>query len=241
MLTDHYAAYGIRLRTPRLELRLPDLDDLARLADVAADGVHDPSWMPFGVAWTDATPAVRARSVITHTMSVLATSTRELWHLPFCVVYDGQPVGLQTVKAEDYAILGEVSTGSWLGMRYQGRGIGTEMRAAVLHLAFDGLGAVYATSAAHEGNRASNGVSRRLGYAPDGVERLAVRAEVAVHGRLRLDRSAWLAHRTVPVSIDGLTDACLADLGAAPETTGAPPPAMEPVPVTERDGHSLSF
>src|SRR5215470_2252374 len=226
MLTDHYAAYGIRLRTPRLELRLPDLDDLARLADVAAAGVHDPSWMPFGVPWTDAAPAVRARSVVTHTMSVLATSTHELWHLPFCVVYDGQPVGLQTVKAEDYAILREVSTGSWLGMRFQGRGIGTEMRAAALHFAFEGLGALYATSAAHESNRASNGVSRRLGYVSDGVERLAVRGEVAVHGRLRLDRTAWLAHRTVPVSMEGLTEACLADLGAAP-TGSDVPSAME--------------
>src|SRR5262249_54851709 len=157
------------LRTPRLELRPPDLDDLACLGDVAADGVHDPSWMPFGVPWTDAAPAARARSVITHTMSVLAASSPELWHLPFCVVYEGEPVGLQTVKAEDFAILREVSTGSWIGRRFQGRGIGTEMRAAVLHLAFDGLDALYATSAAHENNAASNGVSRRLGYAPDGV------------------------------------------------------------------------
>ena len=34
-----------------------------------------------------------------------------------------------------------VGTGSWLGRPYQGRGIGKEMRGAVLALAFDGLGA----------------------------------------------------------------------------------------------------
>lgn len=82
MLTDHYGAYGIRLRTPRLELRLPDLDDLAALADVAIEGVHDPADMPFLVPWTDAEPAVRGRSVITYNLGVLAAATTAKWNLP---------------------------------------------------------------------------------------------------------------------------------------------------------------
>jgi RimJ/RimL family protein N-acetyltransferase len=215
MLMDHYAAYRIRLRTPRLELRLPDLNDLARLADVAADGVHDPGWMPFAVPWTDAPPAVRGRSVITYNMTAIAAATPDNWHLPFCVLADDVPVGLQDVGASDFGVLREVHSGSWLGQRFQGTGIGTEMRAAVLHLAFEGLGAQYATSAAHVDNAASNAISTKLGYVPDGFDRIVARGEAVVHGRYRLDRDAWLAHRTVPVTIDGLTDACLADLGAA--------------------------
>ncbi|HEY7173275.1 MAG TPA: GNAT family N-acetyltransferase, partial [Micromonosporaceae bacterium] len=79
----------------------------------------------------------------------------------------------------------------------------------------EGLGAQYATSAAHVDNAASNAISTKLGYVPDGFDRIVARGEAVVHGRYRLDRDAWLAHRTVPVTIDGLTDACLADLGAA--------------------------
>jgi RimJ/RimL family protein N-acetyltransferase len=44
------------------------------------------------------------------------------------------------VSGRDFAVLREVHTGSWLGQRYQGQGLGTEMRSAVLHLGFAGLG-----------------------------------------------------------------------------------------------------
>lgn len=220
MLTDHYAAYGIRLRTPRLELRLPDLDDLAALADVAVEGVHDPADMPFLVPWTDAEPAVRGRSVITYNLGVLAAATTAKWNLPFCVVYDGTPIGIQDLSAREFSVTREVSSGSWIGLKYQGNGIGTEMRAAVLYLAFEGLGAAEAISAARDSNVASGGVSRKLGYVDDGLERWAVRGELTVHRRFRIDRAAWLAHRLVPVTLDGLSDACLADLGAVLGSAG---------------------
>lgn len=45
---------GLRVRTPRLELRTPDPEDLGALAGLAARGVHDPAVQPFTMAWTDA-------------------------------------------------------------------------------------------------------------------------------------------------------------------------------------------
>ena len=51
---------------------------------------------------------------------------------------------------------------SWLGRAFQGRGLGTEMRAAVLAFAFDGLCATAADSSAFLDNAASN---RRLSEA----------------------------------------------------------------------------
>lgn len=45
---------GLRLRTPRLELRLPAEDELAQLARVARQGVHPRDEMPFLIPWTDA-------------------------------------------------------------------------------------------------------------------------------------------------------------------------------------------
>lgn len=49
------------------------------------------------------------------------------------------------------------------------RGLGTEMRSAILHLAFDGLDAREASSEAFADNEASNAVSRSLGYEPTGT------------------------------------------------------------------------
>lgn len=43
----------LRVRTPRLELRLPTEDELHALAEVALAGIHPPERTPFYVPWTD--------------------------------------------------------------------------------------------------------------------------------------------------------------------------------------------
>jgi len=50
------ALYGLRLRTPRLELRLGSREELRELARLAREGIHPPDEMPFAVAWTDRSP-----------------------------------------------------------------------------------------------------------------------------------------------------------------------------------------
>ena len=211
---------GLRLTTPRLELRVATDSDLADLASLAAAGVHDPDVQPFAFPWTDAGPGDRARSTIQYHWSQRAAWQPTKWSLDLVVVNDGAVVGTQGMSAADFAIVREVGTGSWLGQAHQGRGIGTEMRAAVLHLAFVGLGAQYATSGAFADNLASRGVSRKLGYADDGIERQVRRGEAATVLRLRLDRETWLATRTVPVEISGL-EPCLAMFGLGAEQDGS--------------------
>lgn len=211
MLTDHFPILGLRVTTPRLELAIASGEELATLADLAAEGIHDPAVMPFSAEWTDQEPPAIARSVVGYHWTRLGTSTPDDWELSLAVRRDGEIVGIQAVSARRFAILREVGTGSWLGRRHQGRGIGTEMRAAVLHLAFAGLDARYATSGAYEHNVSSNRVSARLGYRPDGIERHVIRGEPATLRRLRLTRDDWAEHRTVPVEIHGL-EPCLASL-----------------------------
>ncbi|MFD4700700.1 GNAT family N-acetyltransferase [Streptomyces niveus] len=196
--------YDLRITTPRLELRLPDLDRLSELAAVAAAGVHDEDRMPFVAAWTDVSPEERARATFQHLLGTVAGWTPREWSLGLAVSWDGKVVGRQDLGATDFAVTGEAHTGSWLGQAYQGRGIGTEMRAAVLHLAFEGLGARSMTSGAMADNARSLRVSEKLGYRPDGREVLSVRGEARDHRRLRLDRAGWEAHRTVPVELHGL-------------------------------------
>ncbi|WP_329147007.1 GNAT family N-acetyltransferase [Streptomyces niveus] len=193
--------YDLRITTPRLELRLPDLDRLSELAAVAAAGVHDADRMPFVAAWTDVSPEERARATFQHLLGTVAGWTPRKWSLGLAVSWEGKVVGRQDLGATDFAVTGEAHTGSWLGQAYQGRGIGTEMRAAVLHLAFEGLGARSMTSGAMADNARSLRVSEKLGYRPDGREVLSVRGEARDHRRLRLDRAGWEAHRTVPVEL----------------------------------------
>ncbi|MEV5709971.1 GNAT family N-acetyltransferase [Actinoallomurus sp. NPDC052274] len=208
MTSSHWPLFGLRVSTPRLRLRVPTLEDLDALAELAAEGVHDPDVQPFTVPWTDAPPAERARGTLQYHWSEWAAWLPSAWTLNLVVDLDGVIVGTQAVKAKDFAILREVSTGSWLGRRYQGQGIGTEMRAAVLDLAFEGLGAEYARSAAFADNGASFAVSRKFGYQEDGIDRYVVRGRPVVARRLRLDRAGWQARRTMPVTIEGLA-ACL--------------------------------
>ncbi|MER5393022.1 GNAT family N-acetyltransferase [Saccharopolyspora sp. NPDC002686] len=212
MLIDHFPLVGLKLTTPRLEVRLPSPDELGELAELAGNGVHDPDLMPFTEAWTDGTPDQVALNVIQHYWRHLGSWTPQHWALNLTVFHDGAVVGQQSIGARDLAITREVSTGSWLGQRYQGRGIGTEMRAAVLHLAFACLDAEEAVSSAIEHNVASRAVSRKLGYQPDGSHREAVRGDLAVVHRLRLTRADWERHRTVPVEVEGLAP-CLPLLG----------------------------
>jgi len=93
------------------------------------------------------------------------------------------------------------------------------MRAAVLALAFDGLGADYALSEAFTDNPASLAVSRKLGYADDGMQRMAIRGRAAESRRLRIARAAWQAAGGATglgigeVAIDGL-EPCLPLFGA---------------------------
>ncbi|KUL49833.1 GCN5 family acetyltransferase [Streptomyces violaceusniger] len=196
--------YGLRLRTPRLELRLPDIPLLDELAAVAADGVHDPAEMPFSIPWTDAPPEERGRSSFQHLLGTIAEWRPEKWTLSLAVLYEGAAIGRQDLFATEFAVTREAETGSWLGATHQGKGLGTEMRAAVAHLAFEGLGALSLTSGAMVENGRSLGVSRRLGYRPDGLSVVAVRGEARTIQRLRLDRAAWEEHRTTPVEMAGL-------------------------------------
>lgn len=203
--------FDLRIRTPRLELRLPNDEDLLALLEVARAGVHDPDRMPFAVAWTDAPSPAFERGFFTFFWGARATWSPEAWRLPLAVLRAGRPIGIQEVMATDFTTLRTVDTGSWLGLPHQGQGVGTEMRAAVLWLGFEGLGAVAATSAALEGNEASHRVSEKLGYERNGEALVAPRGTPVIEHRYLLRRERWQRDR-YPVEVENL-EACLPMFG----------------------------
>ncbi len=168
-LTPFWPLFGLELITPRLRLAPLSDDDLADLIEVVNAGVHEPDLMPFLLPWTRESPAERARNSLKHWWSTRAAITADAWGLAFGVHFGGRLVGVQHVEAKKFATVRHVETGSWIGLAEHGKGIGTEMRAAVLQFAFDTLGAQSASSGAFVDNAKSLRVSAKLGYQPNGV------------------------------------------------------------------------
>jgi len=140
---------------------MPTDEDLMQLASLAAAGIHDRAEMPFAVPWTDAASPQLERNLLQYAWRNRAEWTADHWVAQFSIFLAGQLVGEQTVKADRFAETGTVSSGSWLGRAWQGQGIGKEMRAAMLHLVFAGLGAARAESDAWHDNHAS--IARKSG------------------------------------------------------------------------------
>ncbi|MFG1616435.1 GNAT family N-acetyltransferase [Nonomuraea wenchangensis] len=187
----NWPLFNLSITTPRLVLRIPSLEDLDELGDRAAEGIHEDGFMPFLFPWTEGEPAERARRTAQYHFRAWGALTADDWALEFAVLYEGQVVGTQGLQAKNFAVTREAGSGSWLGRRFQGQGIGTEMRAAVLHLAFAGLGARYAVTEAFEDNHASMAVTRKLGYREDGFWTHARKGEPVVSQRFRLAAEDW--------------------------------------------------
>ncbi len=210
-MTRYWPLEHLRLRTPDLELSLPSTAELHQLAELAAEGIHPENYMPFGQPWSAGSPEQRARSVLQWHWHALSEIDSQRWTLPFVVLHHGSVVGTQDISGKDFSIGRQVSTGSWLGQRFQGQGIGTAMRAAVLEFAFRGLGATTASTSAFNDNAASQRVSEKLGYLDNGNQIHVVADQRRQERCFQLQRERW--NCPIEVHIDELQP-CLALLGA---------------------------
>lgn len=187
-------------------------DDLPDLVEVTLAGIHDPDRMPFDIPWTNAPRDELVLNSLRFHWESRSRVSPESWKIPFAVRRDGTFCGIQELAAQKLALRKTVSTGSWLGLAFQGQGIGTEMRAAVLQLAFDHLGATRAESGAFTDNPRSLGVSRALGYVPNGDEIKERRpGEVATTQRLVVTPETFVRPDWT-VGVTGL-EACRSLLG----------------------------
>jgi RimJ/RimL family protein N-acetyltransferase len=183
--------FDLRLRCRGVVLRPVREADLPHLAAIEpADWEHDPH--------AELLPDLnlsqnRARLCYQDYWRSVGTWSPSSWSLEFAVESDGAVVGVQVLEAEQFPVLRTVGSGSWLIQGVRGRGIGVAMRLAVLGLAFDHLGALAAVTSARTDNAASLGVSRRVGYADNGVSLTDSAQGVVELSQFRLTAPSWRA------------------------------------------------
>src|SRR5690554_253180 len=113
MPDPYWPLFDLRIRTPRPELRPPRDDDQRRVIELAAAGIHDPGTMPFLVPWTLTPSPELERNALQFWWRTKAEWSPERWHLCLAVFVDGEPVGVQDLMGDDFAVRRTVQTGSW--------------------------------------------------------------------------------------------------------------------------------
>ncbi|HZX05172.1 GNAT family protein [Kribbella sp.] len=208
-----YPLLDVRVSTPVLELRGATDELLDQLAPVVHAGKMNAEPSPYDdpISFHETDPDIRVVKWLRSIWRGRGNVDADRWRLYFVVVVDGEPVGMQDVVGASFSTFGTVTSFSWLSVDHRGRGLGKEMRQAILQLAFEGLGAKEATSDAFVDNQASNAISRGLGYAPDGFDRATRRGEPALLNRWRLSRETWEQHRRTDIELHNV-DACRAYL-----------------------------
>ena len=194
---------GLRIRTQRLELRLPICADVAKLAPISYYARTGPR---IGITFTPTELLTReiARSI--------AEWSVDQWTLTFGAFQaNGHAVGIQSVNTKEFSTSRVFRTPVWVAPSNRRQGYATEMREAVLSLMFDHLGAVAALASPRRDNTASIIVSTALGYVPFLETGEATSRKTLP---LRLTRDGWLGRCRPEVLIDGIAD-CLPLFGLA--------------------------
>jgi RimJ/RimL family protein N-acetyltransferase len=169
-MTAIWPLFDLLVSTPRLSLRYVTDEVGELLAELAAEGIHDPDVMPFSEPWTDVPPPEQQRNSLRYYWRCRAETTSEHWDLNLAASdREGRLIGLCAVHAQRFPTSRTATTGSWIGRRYQGQGFGRELRQAALHLIFAGLGGERAATRAWHDNTASLRVTRALPYAETGA------------------------------------------------------------------------
>ena len=167
-LEEIWPPYGLVVEAGGLRMTALREADVPEVLDVVAGGLHDPSWTPFLFPWTDAPAEEMPANYLRFYASTLTRTVDGDVSLELVVRRNGQVIGMQGMNGPDVAGTRRLETGSWLGLPFQGQGLGTRMRRMMCALAFDGLGLDAVTSSAWEDNAASRRVSEKVGYRETG-------------------------------------------------------------------------
>ena len=204
MGSDVWPVHGIHLRTADLDLQVMTEGELGVLAAALPDDVQ---MNPRATRYAGLDDRANRRAVLAQGYwRALGLWSPDDWALPFVVRSRGELVGVQWLEGPDWRSDRTVDSSSWLVTSARGRGLGKQMRAAVLALAFGPLRAEAAVSSAVVDNASSLGVSRALGYRDTHRSVLEHSGETLQH--VRLDRARWVGSgQSHGVVVDGVAPA----------------------------------
>ena len=201
MAHRYWPLWDLQLTVGDLTLRPMTEADQQDLSDLLPDDLEqDPAATSYSVD-----DRRTGRGIVQHQAYWRAFGTwrPEEWRLGFAVRRGEVLVGMQELEGNDFPALRTVDTSSWLVTSVRGHGVGKQMRGAVLALAFGPLGATAAITSAWRDNHASLGVSRSLGYRPNGVQLHRRDDDVDVMVHLRMTRDDWFVATRPEVRIEG--------------------------------------
>ena len=190
--------HGIRLRTADLDLQVMTEADLPTLWSVLPDDV---GMNPHATTYAGLDGRANRSAIIAQAYwRALGVWSPDDWALPFVVRSGGEVVGAQWLEGPDWRADRTVDSSSWLVAPARGRGLGKQMRAAVLALAFGPLRADAAVSSAVVDNAV---VPRRLAgprlprHAPLGARALGGDAAARASRARRRGRASGQAREVV--------------------------------------------
>ncbi|MHB2252754.1 GNAT family N-acetyltransferase, partial [Corynebacterium aurimucosum] len=134
-IEDMWAPFKLTVRVGELSLRVLRDSDIAAIHGVSAAEIFGEPLPGYTFPWLKEKPDPSFR------WAHRAQMSPEEWSLDFGVHLDGEVIGSVDLRAQNFPDNHEVVTGSWIYHRYQGRGIGTQIRHAVAVFCFDYLGA----------------------------------------------------------------------------------------------------
>ena len=172
------------LATERLILRAPKLEDAKQVAALANDKriAENTGRVPHPYSHADAEDFIATANLPKGEIVYLITT------------HDGTPAGLCGIAMHDDAI---PEIGYWLGVKFWGRGYGTEAVRAVIDFAFTERQYEALQASARVTNPASRRILEKCGFQWTGVglsRNRALNSSVPID-RFRLDRGLWKSLR----------------------------------------------
>jgi RimJ/RimL family protein N-acetyltransferase len=196
---------NFKITTPRLVLRVPSDEETNELAKVAARGIQKPLSPQFQDENLYNKPEEELSKYLQSIFDKnISEWNKNNWQLSLAVFYENKPIGFQTVYAKDFSITKGFGCGYWIGLDYQGIGLGTEMVTAALSLGFDGLCAREAYLGAWSDNTASLKIMEKFGFIPNGEYWMNRNGEAVKDKRMRLPKENW--NKLSDITIEGLNN-----------------------------------
>ena len=196
--------YQIIIKTPRLELRIPNEDEIVKLAELASGGVHKAGKEYYNADWLRVQFPNNKEILSLWIQKDLKNWDIDNWSFLFAAFYQKTPIGMQHIFSKNFVKTRTFGTGVWLGLEYQGQGFATEMGQVVLYLGFEIFGAKEAYAGVWKKNKASLQLLNKLGYIYNGryIELLNDKPEVNI--RMRLTRDVWKKKRLNNIIVEGI-------------------------------------